>query len=558
MASKFFGFKKQQPGVAAPSMGTPGFNPGAQDPRIPQGPPPPMLNAGIPGGAMPAPQRQQPPNPMEVPEAPPMDMSGMNPLSQIGLVMADTAAGMRGQSQMPSQMAVQQRQKMYEQKRQQWMQGLQLLGEMQKKLDDVPVEQRTNKAAALRKQFEAWAGKGSGVMFDDVVGDGQISKGMLQMMEKSPALQTLMAQGGSYSDLRQYAKSEQGLREAMEYQDNELFPTAAEKVRSLQNDPKARARRDELARDGALSISDIKQLSDEFGTDGAKGNRISASEFGTLTRKQLELSQNVPGVKTAEQMEGSRQLKEKEESDIRIEDAKQAAELEYNTNQGNGGVSLDPATRQVLVAEYKDSAKQIQDADSALDYLRELDSSLRKAEHVLTGTAPDTEGDADPKATASDKLLDTGPLMRIPGAGLTQQMMNSDNRAVVEQAFGEEWVGKVRTSAPKGAFSDREGLALERTIGSFGKGNPFNLRDIRERRKFIAELRTRKEEQRENSVYNRDSIAKRVDLGDLRTSTTRDAGAGGQAPVDRAEIKRRFDAGEITREQAKKLLGVQK
>lgn len=467
-------------GAQKPPMGTPGINPNAPDPRIPQGP-----VYGPPSPVPPLPQQpQQPqrPNPMEVPPAPPNNLSGMSPLSQIGLVLSDTAAGMRGASQMPSQVAVQQRQQMYQQKRQQWMQGLGLLNEMQTQLDSVPIAERQAKAAALRKQFEAWAGKGSGVMFDDVVGDGTLTTGMSEMMKKSPALQVIMAGGGSYSDMRQYMKSPQGIEEAITFQDDALLPTVQEKVKKLLNDPQLESYRQEAMKDGYLTVEEIAEIN-EHASIGPTGTRLGENELATMRRRETDVVQATPGMRTRKELENIRKLQDE-----------QPFKLAQKIASGKGPIS-DPLTRQIALQGFKDAGEIIEKNDAVLSDLDLSETMLRDAERIL-----------------EERRTNTGRFAGSAPGQLIQSILNEADMNTLQQAFGQQWITAVQGMRGLGPLSDREGAAILTTVGGMDKDDAFNLRDIRRRLAKIGTVREAKAVERDLAKQTRDGIARRAGM----------------------------------------------
>lgn len=545
-----------------------GINPGAPDPNAMMGPPAPQgptLGVGndTPIATQPPAQAAQLPG---MPQGDPNDLSDMNALSKIGLLLGNVSAGLQGNlANSPIMMMQQQRRQEYERKRQAFMQGIQMMEKMDGELMNVPLSQRDAKKAGQKKLMEQMGGAGWGQLYDTLMSDDSTRTAMLEAAKTDQGWAAMMASGDPTPQMFQdYQRDPKRMQQVMTEFDKKQVDPAIAQFEKLASSPKARARMAEMAKDG-FTVAEIRALNAEFGTQGPNGNALNDAQLGTLERQQGMLVGRIPGFVTDETYAADQARAKDEASRMREITHQQREELRFNTNlpDGGGGPKISPAMRDFLKLEHKEAVQAIESTDAALDYLKELDRSLNKAEAVLTDKPVDEDipikmGKID-VSDASDKRINTGKTRFLPGAGLTQSITNTDDYSILEQAYGEQWVGKIRTSAPKGAFSDKEGVALERTIGGFGKGNAFNLRDIRERRQFLAELRERKIEERRQATEKRASIAKRVELDDLGTSVTREGGSTGGAPkpltpADRAEIKRRVDAGEMGRDEAMRLL----
>lgn len=513
-----------------PSMGTPGINPNAPDPRVPQGPGLGLQQEAAPPA--PAPQ-------MQMPTEDPDDLSGLNAASKIGLLLGNVGAGLQGNlANSPVTQMQAQRRQAYERKRQAFMQGVQMMEKMDKDLETVPLSQRDAKKASQRALMVKMGGDGWGQTYDTLMGEDSTRAAMLEAAKTDQGWAAMMANGDPTPEMfNQYQRGPERMKRITDDFDRAQVDTSvAQFMKLVESNPAARAEAKEMAKDGFTS-AEIRAVNAKYGTQGPNGVSLTEAQLGTLDRQQGMLVGRIPGFKTDEQFQKDKDLADAEASTIRINEAKQKSEYDWNTTQAKSGPQISPATRDFMKLEHKKAVETVANTDAALDYLKELDRSLNKAEAVLTNKPVDSDLPVKPGkpdvSDASDERINTGKTRFLPGAGLTQSLTNTDDYSILEQAYGEEWVGKIRTSAPKGAFSDKEGVALERTIGGFGKGNAFNLRDIRERRQFLAELRERKIEERRQATEKRSSIAKRVELDDLGTSVTREGGStGGAAPAD--------------------------
>jgi hypothetical protein len=313
----------QMPG-AQQIPGTPGINPNAPDPRIPQGPaapqgPPVTLGGGLPQA-------------MQLPQAAPTNLSGENPLTQLGLVLGDTAAGLQGNlANAPSQMLLQRRKAEYDAKRKQFMESLQLADTMQKNLAKVPLNQRASVRNGYRSIFEGWAGQGGGDFFDSFFGDDDSrTEALIKAAEQDQGLAAGIAMGWSMEDVNAYTRSDDFIQRAVSEQDKKVMEPAIEQYNQIIASPDARADLERLGKDG-ITIDDLRTLNEKYGTLGPNGNKLTPAQLGALERNELALVSRLPNFKARAEVLEDRKRQAEEESQIRIDREKQRAELEFNT-----------------------------------------------------------------------------------------------------------------------------------------------------------------------------------------------------------------------------------
>lgn len=360
-----------------PNSGSPPFNPNAPDPRQSQQQGGGLLGrifGGIGGGS------QRPVRPGE-PQQPQRSGGG---ISDLLIALGDFGAGVNGQPG-PSQILMQQRQQAYQQKRQQYAQNLQLLGEFQKAIEKAPLDQQEATKAKLRTQFETYAGPGSGDLFDSVLGNAGISAGMLEAAKKDPAAQQLIYMGAGQDAIAEYLRSPVGVQNAITAQDQAVSPAVEKKLRAglfESKNPEVRAALEAAAKDGAITVEDVRALNQQFGTDGPQGTRLSDAELGTLERQQGSFAQRLPGFKTTEAFDKEKAAKVS--ADLQVETQKRITtnaeeirdryERERLRAQGNKDPRFTPNAQAEMLSKAQRQDGTYRQSIAALD--RALDTRV--------------------------------------------------------------------------------------------------------------------------------------------------------------------------------------
>ena len=316
---------------------------------------PPLRAAAPPAtiGSRAAPATAQPPisRPQGGVGPPPTDLSDLGPLQKVGLALGDFSAGLQGR-QGPSQQILAQRKQEYEAKRQQYLQGLQVLDVARQQLENTPVDKLEQRRKVLRDQFVQFAGgEEAGDLFDASLGDLGSSKAVLEQLAEDDAGKALLASGGTLKEINQLATSEGFLARKSERQDKANLPTVERKIKALLNsqDPEVRALLAKIQKDGFTTPEEIKQLN-ELGTQGPDGTKLTDSELQTLDRQQGALEERIPGFRRSEFFKTEQDLKQQEASAIRL--AREKAKIEREEKLLAGPTQAEARDIDRLRAQY--------------------------------------------------------------------------------------------------------------------------------------------------------------------------------------------------------------
>lgn len=501
---------------------TPGFNPNAPLPGVGRTTSP--LGIALPGagGALPrdpgigggVPQGPRLPQlgaqPQPAPAASPQPTGGPGDLSQLGglqrglLGAGDVAAAVRGRP-LPSQQLSQQRIAEYQRQRTELLQNLQLTSQFGDALAKTPVDQLEARRAKLRTAYGAIA-PGQEALYDALTEDAGLSKAATETLQQNEAVKLMLATGATTEDIAEYVRSPAFKLEAQQTNDRTALPQVKRKLDALRNstDPKVRARVDAIAKDGLATVEEYIALSDELGTDGPEGTKLTPGESDAARRNQQILIQQVPGLTSTDDYVAEQELQRK----IRLEHEK----VKGDTSAANKQESI--LQRQVLFEAYKQGNKDIESAENSLMNLSQIDQTLAAAEKVIE----------DGKARTGFIAGRNVPLA-------AQKVFNEQELNVLEQAFGNQFVQSVESLRGLGQMSDKDAAALQQTIGSVTKDEAFNLSDLKRRRAILNQTLVTKREQRRIAVSNRENIADKAGLGDvLETKGTANVEAPASGP----------------------------
>ena len=151
--------------------------------------------------------------------------------------------------------------------------------------------------------------------------------------------------------------------------------------------------------------------------------------------------------------------------------------------------------------------------DTAIRRLQETDAKLERAEQILkSGVLPKTGMVVGNPATT---------LLRQVVPGLDAKDVNDLN-----QVFGEQWITIFKSlkedgkGTGLGSLSNIEGARLATTLGGMSKDVQFNLQDIAERRRSIANVITESQAERDLVEQKRSEIRGRAGLPAQNTPDT--------------------------------------
>lgn len=472
-------------GAMGGTAGTPGINPAAPDPR--QGglglakPTPPITRGGIENG--------------------PQDLSDLPFVTRLVLALDDGFKHNEGMVGEGDRLRMQ-RQQAAEQRKLAWKQNIEVVDKFRAFLDTVPVTERDSRAAKLRQKYVTeFGGPGSEELFDTIIGAGGDGEGLSTALLHHPKVQLILANNprASMADIKQAMNEPDFWPTAQKIQDDALLPSAEKKVQSLLNpqSPTLLARAQELGKNG-YTIEEIKQLN-ELAGEGPEGSRLTPGELATLERQQGAIAQRIPGFKTTAEFDEERK-KAAELADfearenIKFEHYKKLKEMELEQNLAKSG--LDPAQRQVVLADYRDNLKQLQTIGDSQASLADMDRILENAEKVLKGNK-----------------VGTGAIQKYTPDALRT---NPEALNALQQAFGTEWFQAVQNMRGLGHLSDREGLVIGQTTGGLDKEESFNLKDIQARRRLLKTFMARKKSQKavaETEINNLRRLAELPERG---------------------------------------------
>lgn len=317
-----------------PLSGSPPFNPYLPDPRQASTPPQPL---GVPQGFPSAPGA---PTPASVPQGPqaPLGATPQGPapqgavpqapgqgprgsaLSRFLLGIGDVSAAAQGRPG-PSDELRQRRIQDYQLKRQELFQNLELSAKFAEVLTATPVDQLEGRRAKLRDAFGKLA-PGQEDLYDLITSDVGLSGATLETLRNNDAVKMILASGGSTRDVLDFVRSEPGQKSVQEMNDRVALPAAKRKIDALRNstDPRVREALAKGSADKLLTFEEMLAISEEFGTDGPEGTKLTPSEASAVRRNQDQLGLAVPGV-----IPTSEYLEEKDlERQIRLEREKAA------------------------------------------------------------------------------------------------------------------------------------------------------------------------------------------------------------------------------------------
>lgn len=295
--------RTQQQGVGL-RPGTAGFNPDAPDPRGVG------LEAPPQGGFLGPPPASSPPPRATEPD--PRDLSQLPTLQKIGLLLSATSAGMRGQRS-PIDELIEQRQRQAElrtaQRRQAFVQNLELLDKFRGFLDTVPISERPARAAQLRQRYEQeFGGPSSGEFFDAVLGDPDNAAGITGQLADDPEIQAVLADPrATMADVRRVRETPEFLQRAAERQDAALLPVVKGKLQKLlgAQNPTMRDAIARMQKDGVITPVEVRELNALAG-EGPEGFRLTSGELATLDRQQGALAAEIPGFQPNEESQAKR------------------------------------------------------------------------------------------------------------------------------------------------------------------------------------------------------------------------------------------------------------
>src|SRR3990167_2734734 len=211
-----------------------------------------------------------------------------------------------------------------------------------------------------------------------------------------------------------------------------------------------------------------------------------------------------------------RRLEGEEQRSRRVKtfETDEAIRLEKEKARLKGPDGPDLFQRQILRDTFKEAGKEIEGAQSGVDMLSQIDATLERAEKVLAS------GGARTGAIAGSTL----------GAA-QQRLTNEENVNTLEQTFGNPVLQGVQNMRGLGQLSDRDAQALGRTTGGLNKDEKFNLSDIRRRRAVLQQVITRKSQERDLAVQNREAVIRESGYqGVLQTKGRESLPTGAQAP----------------------------
>lgn len=469
-----------------------------QGPGVPDAPSLAVEQPAVPAPAPATPPAPQYNTPKFNPNTNTRDLSDLSPMQQLGLRIGNLGAGLQGKP-LPSTQLLEQRRAQYQQDRQEFLQGVEMLEKYQERLNKAPLKDRARIQQGFRGQFTQMMGAGSERMFDDVFGQEDISQGILDFYKDSPLIQAEIARGASYDDIRAVMRTPYGIEESMRLDDAKNFDPAVEGVRKLLGDP-ARARELEgLIKDGATPEvpGGMGMTIDEFveanqrSPSGPGGYRLNQAQINALYRNEEKLAAAFPNIfRTRESTKKLQELKDTLPFELALQKAK---------SDGKGGTGTDPFTRAAALEELKRSDKVIGDNDTAVDTFERLYDSLGAAEKLLASGKVKT-------GVVSGGLLGK-PIQKFIG--------DEADVNVVEQAFGNQWIGTIQSvKGLMGQLSNQEGTSLERVTGGFDKDDKFNLQDIRNRMREIEKISKRKLDERNRSAKSRTSLQGMAGIGE--------------------------------------------
>lgn len=453
-------------------------------------------------------------------------IEGTDPSSGAGsnatLRILDTIAQIGGAGS-PIEAMVEKRREQAQQRKSDFVDNLQVLAKIGDFLDTVPIQERAQRTQELRKQFEAdFGGENSGRLFDAVHGDPDNALGILAQMKEDPELNQLIEQGGSFDELDAVRKSPQFQERAQTRQDELLLPEIERKIQGILASPvpAVRERLAAVVRDERITVDEIRQLNEVAG-QGPEGFQLTPAELRSLDRQQSAIAQRIEGFTTSKELASQREDERSFETFAREEGLKQRNKLALEKAKGSGIPKPPSETAQLNLATKTDKVRRT---------YRETAKQVRRAvESPLTGTGDiqalyqfiarqdDTAAREGELKLAQRAVSALGRLRRISGNITDGRLLDNDQRVQMKGILQE-------------MLSDTEDLEREYVQRTARVAQQFGI----DPNKIIP------------------------DLSDFQGGVT--VGPSGQnvesitTLPEASEIRERFQAGEITREQANQQL----
>ena len=509
-------------GVLSPGGGIQTEGPGGIA-AAPQGP-------GAPVGALPVPRPAAPA------EREPGDLSDLNLLQKVGLVLSDFSAGAQGRPLASAQLIEQRRQEA-ERDRQRAIESFNVAQQLSGALRNVPLAQREAQAKALRGVYGRLFPRGEEI-FDAFAAQPALSEDMLAQAAEDPTVAAyLQAPGATEAGLAKLLQDPEYLERSAQRADARLLPGVDQKVQQLlsSEDPRVRERLKSAQRDGFITIQELRQINESL-PEGPEGLRLSEPELAVAERRQGDLSQRIPGFQTTQEFEAGRASEAKLAERVKLLELAEQSALRQKRAEIELEAELGPAP-----PKQTDIAGQRKEFTSqSKDFVKIRDSAAR-----VNAAAKDPSAAGDLALIFNYmKILDPGSVVResefatAQNAGSVPDRIRGQYNRVIsgERLSSAQRQDFLQQSSKLLAAQIKKQQQLERQYQGIAERARIDPRDVVV--DYLGPLRQEAED------ADRRSGAEKLGVTPAPSQSFGD-------PAAAAEIRRAFQAGEIDRETAR-------